>query len=214
MMISTVLTSASCITQLFTVRLTYHHRYPLVPATKRHRPAQEKGHGQKAQQRCNSAKGTGAKANGYTLQLHGLIRAKGLGGVLGGKPEAAERMSPGYISALREVHSPPPPPQQQQTLLWPKPGPVLSSLAVAKIYSRAVREPLLPSPPAGYWNCHREQHRYQRCPYERGIFCFGCGRPAVRLSQCCQCVHAWRRGEIGPHDPPGQEPRLPPAEIV
>ena len=136
------------------------------------------------------------------------------GDVLGNKPEAPERIPPGYISALRESHSPPPPPQQQQTLPWPKPGPALSSPAAAKVYSRAVREPLLPSPPAGCWNYHRQGHRYQRCPYERGIFYFGCSRPAVRLSQCSRCVHAWRRGEIGPHDPPGQEPRLPPAEIV
>ena len=134
--------------------------------------------------------------------------------VLGGKPEAPERISPGYISALRGLRSPPPPPQQQQTLPWPKLGPVLSSPAAAKIYSRAVREPLLPPPPAGCWKCHRQGHRYQRCPYERGIFCFGRGRPAVRLSQCSRCVHAWRRGEIGPHDQPGQEPRLPTAEIV
>ena len=133
---------------------------------------------------------------------------------LGNKPEAPERTPPGYISALSELRSSPPSLQEQQTLPWPKPGPALSSPAAAKVYSRAVREPLLPPPPAGCWNCHRQGHSYQRCPYERGIFCFGCGRPAVRLSQCSRCVHAWRRGEIGPHDPPGQEPRLPPAEIV
>ena len=110
------------------------------------------------------------------------------------------------VAALLGTHPPSVP------VMVNKPVPAPCSPSAHKMWRREHCEPWIRAPGSGCWNCHGGGLRFTRCPFPSGIFCFACGAPAVRLSQCPRCSAAGIRGEIGPHLPYNQE--LSPPQVV